>query len=359
MAINNAIPFIGFGIMDNSILIIAGDAIDTSLGVALGISTMCAAAIGNIISDLAGIMLGTVVEDFATKLNLPTPDLSAAQRQLRSVRFANQFGCAVGITIGCIIGMLPLLFIDTNKTQVRKREARLDSIFRDVVTEAGALVGASRVILYVKSNLNSTDPSAQGKYLYAKYAQGFRSQDQTHVLRPQWIPLGRGIVSRAALTGEAWKIDNVQGEPDYDPSIAYDAKTMVCVPVVDDQGQTIGVLQAINKMSKGKGNNPTGEGAGTDTPIWMSKRDGTGPAAKLSKLLPFNGQDVQVLKALASHIGVSLQRLYESEDQEEELRLRDTIRVMKEYGLSGLNANVESSLSNPKSSGRVRLFPEL
>lgn len=49
-----AVPFVGFGLMDNSILIIAGDAIDTSLGVTLGISTMCAAALGNIISDIAG-----------------------------------------------------------------------------------------------------------------------------------------------------------------------------------------------------------------------------------------------------------------------------------------------------------------
>lgn len=40
VALNTAIPFIGFGIMDNAILIIAGDAIDTSLGVLLGISTM-------------------------------------------------------------------------------------------------------------------------------------------------------------------------------------------------------------------------------------------------------------------------------------------------------------------------------
>jgi hypothetical protein len=47
VALNTAIPFVGFGIMDNSILIVAGDAIDTSLGVLLGISTMCAAAIGN------------------------------------------------------------------------------------------------------------------------------------------------------------------------------------------------------------------------------------------------------------------------------------------------------------------------
>ena len=33
VTINMAIPFVGFGIMDNSILILAGDMIDTSLGV--------------------------------------------------------------------------------------------------------------------------------------------------------------------------------------------------------------------------------------------------------------------------------------------------------------------------------------
>jgi len=54
VALHQAIPFVGFGIMDNAILILAGEAIDVSLGVTLGISTMCAAAIGNIISDLSG-----------------------------------------------------------------------------------------------------------------------------------------------------------------------------------------------------------------------------------------------------------------------------------------------------------------
>mmetsp|Transcript_44718 Transcript_44718/g.107911 ORF Transcript_44718/g.107911 Transcript_44718/m.107911 type:complete len:194 (+) Transcript_44718:367-948(+) len=104
IALGQAIPFIGFGFMDNAILIVAGDAIDTYLGVTLGISTLCAAAIGNIISDLAGIGLGTAIEDFcANRLKLPTPDLSTAQRQLRRVRFAGQMGMALGMTFGCIV----------------------------------------------------------------------------------------------------------------------------------------------------------------------------------------------------------------------------------------------------------------
>lgn len=51
--------------------------------------------------------------DFCAKLGLPTPkNLTQAQRSLRSVRFSSQLGCAIGLTIGCIIGMFPLLFID-------------------------------------------------------------------------------------------------------------------------------------------------------------------------------------------------------------------------------------------------------
>lgn len=134
--LNQAIPFVGFGIMDNALLIVAGDAIDTSLGVTLGISTMCAAAIGNIISDVAGILMGTIIEDFTARLGLPAPNISAAQRQLRSVRFAGQFGTTVGLVTGCIIGMFPLLLIDSNKVQRMKEvcyfRQRILPLYNDV-----------------------------------------------------------------------------------------------------------------------------------------------------------------------------------------------------------------------------------
>ena len=97
------------------------------LGVKLGISTMCAAALGNIISDLAGVALGTMIEDAVAKWSNrlekltkgrirlpPMPKLTYEQRNLRSVRFSTQMGCAVGLTIGCIIGMFPLLFFPDN-----------------------------------------------------------------------------------------------------------------------------------------------------------------------------------------------------------------------------------------------------
>lgn len=92
---------------------------------------MCAAAIGNIISDICGVAFGTVIEDTVAnfsksiekisrgKLKVPPlPKLTHEQRNLRSVRLSNQLGCAIGLTIGCIIGMFPLLFFDDEKKSV-------------------------------------------------------------------------------------------------------------------------------------------------------------------------------------------------------------------------------------------------
>jgi hypothetical protein len=351
-----AIPFVGFGIMDNAILIIAGDAIDTSLGVLLGISTMCAAAIGNIVSDVAGVMMGTVIEDWcALYLNLPQPNLTQAQRTLRSVRMAGQFGCGAGIVIGCIIGMFPLMFIDSNRIQVRKREKHLDSIFQDVVHEAKSLIGAQQTCLFLLVNTNENDkkdgskgkdkkkgneypsssqvvPTPDGKYLYAKY--GAASEKNNDRL----LPLGRGIVSRAALTGQAWNIPDVSKEPDFAClDITLDNKAerirnMVCVPVLDAQGRAIAVIRAVNKVGKGRGN-----------PDDRGRRSYTSQS--------FTNDDVQILKALAGHISVSLQRLYEADGEKEELRLKDTIRILKEYGLEGIAADMGPARRRP-------LFPD-
>ncbi|PHJ14685.1 gaf domain protein, partial [Cystoisospora suis] len=68
------LPFIGFGFVDNFVMILAGDMFDTSLCVILGLSTMSAAALGNWISDLMGLWLGSSIENFASKLRtIPKP----------------------------------------------------------------------------------------------------------------------------------------------------------------------------------------------------------------------------------------------------------------------------------------------
>ena len=57
-AVNVAIPMVGFGIMDNLIMIQVGEQIDLTFGVSLGLQTMTAAGFGQVISDTAGVCSG-------------------------------------------------------------------------------------------------------------------------------------------------------------------------------------------------------------------------------------------------------------------------------------------------------------
>lgn len=91
-------------------MIIAGEYIDVTLGTVLGISTMAAAALGNLISDVAGVGSAGYIELLVSKLGVTPPDLSAEQSHTQAVRWAVNLGRIVGITVGCLLGMLPLLF---------------------------------------------------------------------------------------------------------------------------------------------------------------------------------------------------------------------------------------------------------
>ncbi|XP_033123616.1 transmembrane protein 65-like, partial [Anneissia japonica] len=90
-----------------------GDYIDLKIGTVLGISTMAAAGFGNLISDLAGLGLAGYVEALAVKLGVPMPQLTAEQLDMVSTRWAAFSGRSLGIVIGCLLGMFPLLFLET------------------------------------------------------------------------------------------------------------------------------------------------------------------------------------------------------------------------------------------------------
>ncbi|XP_012273194.1 uncharacterized protein LOC105695820 [Orussus abietinus] len=107
--IANAIPFIGFGFLDNAIMIIAGDSIEATLGSIVPISTMGAAAIGNTISDIIGIGSAYYVELLATKIGFQQPELTPIQMNLPTTRRHANAGRVLGVTIGCFLGMSPLL----------------------------------------------------------------------------------------------------------------------------------------------------------------------------------------------------------------------------------------------------------
>ncbi|KAE8599612.1 hypothetical protein XENTR_v10017257 [Xenopus tropicalis] len=114
---HNALPFIGFGFLDNAIMIAAGTQIELSIGVILGISTMAAAALGNLVSDLAGLGLAGYVEALSSRLGLAIPDLTPKQADMWQTRLSAHLGKAIGVSIGCILGMFPLLFFSWDEEE--------------------------------------------------------------------------------------------------------------------------------------------------------------------------------------------------------------------------------------------------
>ncbi|XP_064554063.1 transmembrane protein 65 isoform X2 [Drosophila montana] len=104
----NAVPFIAFGFLDNFIMIMAGEYIESSLGHFITLSTMAAAGLGNTISDIMGITMATYVEEGCELLGLKQPQMTPAQFELKSSKRASSLGRIVGITVGCLIGMCPL-----------------------------------------------------------------------------------------------------------------------------------------------------------------------------------------------------------------------------------------------------------
>ncbi|KAK0079657.1 hypothetical protein PV325_000975 [Microctonus aethiopoides] len=111
VSIANAIPFIGFGFLDNFIMIIAGEHIEASLGAVISLTTMAAAALGNTISDILGIGSAYYVEMLAQKIGFEQPKLTPIQLNLPRSRRAANLGRVIGVTIGCILGMTPLLLL--------------------------------------------------------------------------------------------------------------------------------------------------------------------------------------------------------------------------------------------------------
>eukprot|EP00873_Tetraselmis_striata_P014037 jgi/Tetstr1/434301/TSEL_023407.t2 len=90
--------------------IMAGESIEASFGALFTMSSMCAAGWGNLISDIAGLSLQEVIAKHSYHI-AKEPELTAEQEALPITQRARQAGAMAGISIGCILGMVPLLFL--------------------------------------------------------------------------------------------------------------------------------------------------------------------------------------------------------------------------------------------------------
>ena len=181
----NAVPFVGFGFMDNAVMLMAGDYIGARLGTAFGISTMAAAALGNMFSDVVGIGAGGTIEAVAKQLGLPRVAVSRRQMELKISRLAVFLGSAFGICIGCILGMLPLLFLRSDERRLQESFKKLDvdgngvvdlQELKGLLTKTTALLGEEKVaeLLRVADSVRES-PDGPMTLNYDEYAALMKS----------------------------------------------------------------------------------------------------------------------------------------------------------------------------------------
>lgn len=145
-----AVPMVGFGFIDNIIMILAGDAIDTTLGVTFGFATITAAAMGQICSDASGVAFGSVVDSAFAKLGVPVSDMTSDQIRLPHVRMRRTISMTVGVLSGCLLGMaVSLPFMDLDKANRLKQQKELKTIFATLAEEGSALLGVQQCTLYI------------------------------------------------------------------------------------------------------------------------------------------------------------------------------------------------------------------
>jgi len=292
-----ALPFFGFGFLDNAIMILFGDIIDVTLCASLGFSTMAAAALGNTLSDGIGVYSGAMVEDSARACGWRPPPLSRAQQDMAVTKRWERWGQLVGITVGCLLGMLPLLFINTKAQEAHKREKMLEHMYEHAVSAIEDMLGAEAAMIlmvdYEKGEANTVSASSRGQEFQ------FRT------------PLGVGITGQVVQSGRFMNVGDVRRSKYYTPAMHDDwlgtgmvVNSLLAMPIFGfnaDSGnydKVVGIVEVLNKKAGGT----------------------------------FSERDEDALAALCSHIATSLSFVHGEENGFDETLSR-CARALKTKGM--------------------------
>jgi putative methionine-R-sulfoxide reductase with GAF domain len=251
---------IGFGFMDNLVMITAGEAIDSTFGVAFGLSTIAAAGLGQCCSDVVGVTSGGIVDATVSKLRLPQHGLGINQLDLRVSRMWSTAGACIGVLAGCLLGMSCLLFIDTDRAERAKKARELQSIFASIMEDGANNFDAERTTLFMLDK--------DKKELWSQVATG-----TTEIIK---VPIDKGIAGACVRSGEMISISDVYKDSRFNQSIdestGFVTKSILAMPIKNAKGEVLGVIEVCNKK------NPDGSPG------------------------EFNACDEKVLRMLASHV---------------------------------------------------------
>jgi signal transduction protein with GAF and PtsI domain len=193
------------------------------------------------VSDVSGVVGGGLVESIAAKFGLPEAGLSRLQKNLRITRFVATAGAAVGVILGCCLGMTTLLFIDPSKKEREKKSRELSSIFSTIMDHSHNLIGADMCsLLFV---------DREKQELWSRVATGTDGKMLTSKLFS--IPLDKGIAGEVVRTGKVISVSDAYRDKRFyqgiDDKLQMRTRSILAVPVKDEAGEVVAVIEMMNK----------------------------------------------------------------------------------------------------------------
>ncbi|CXH94469.1 GAF domain-related protein, putative [Plasmodium berghei] len=233
----SSIPMIGFGFMDQFIMIRLGDMFDASIGVTLGISTLCAASFGQLCSDTFGVFFGCAINYLLQRYKIIQIEKFDIKNKI--YQYCTLIGSVLGILLGCGLGMLQLIFIDTTKSDRLKKKKELDFIFQMVMYDCSDILNceASTLFLYDKVKNELWSKAIHGRKNIIKISAN--SNEKSFCL---WVLRNKEIINcKDVLSSELYN-------PNHDKKFNFKTKTILAAPILDRNNQVVGVLMFLNKF---------------------------------------------------------------------------------------------------------------
>lgn len=132
-------------------------------------------------------------------------------------------GQAIGIVVGCLVGMCPLLWIDPNAIEKRKKEAQKREMFQSVCSDVSDLLNAEATSMMLLDTATNE--------LYTEATDTF----------PEFrSKLEEGIMGHCATTGKFVNIKDLETSELFDPvrhrnyrGTGIDIRSVICMPVLN------------------------------------------------------------------------------------------------------------------------------
>lgn len=169
----------------------------------------------------------------------------------------------------------------------------LDNLLDVIVEKASSVIDAerTRVLLY--------DPARQ--VLWTRVGQ-----DRIE------LPIGKGVAGYVAATLEMTNIADAPRDPRFDAESGRSAGSILSSPVIDSKGKLLGIIESVNKTTAAR----------------------------------FDEQDESLMRALAAHVGVAIERAQLTEVYLESERLNQSLRLASEIQMRMLPSGTVETPEN-------------